>query len=461
MKRSFKTKSLSILISTSIFSSSALSDTNSDLHTFFNDLGYSSNVTTPSAYKGQSANYYNVGSLYVKSRIRNAQLISVTLPSISAGCGGIDAFFGSFSHISSDQLVQLGKAIIQNAPPFAVELALQTWAPQIKVEMDKLQAKADRWLNQSINSCEAAQAMVGGLAAFAGNDTKKHVCSTLGTQTNAFADWVAARQECGAMGETPNMMVDARTKPEFEDMTRTNQNIVWDALLQNDFLSSDKELAEFFMTLSGSYIYDANGDPKLLPSLFADNNNMIQTILSGGKMSVYDCDNDAVKQCIRPTTTDITINPNNGFDERIYKMIEGLYTNLLTDTGLTDPQKSFIEYTSIPILSILMSYRKQNAAPPFHLYSRVLSAEILNRYLTDALSVIRDSLKMTMNDPKDIKTIEDSISQARHSIELYRKKVLADLTNYEMRIQVHQNLDKGSDQKLSKKMQSLLSFSWE
>lgn len=461
MKDSIKTKTIAVLISLLLFSGSALSSTNSDLQSFFNGLGYSNNVTNPNAYKGQAASYYNAGSLYVKSNIRNAQLISVTTPSVSAGCGGIDTFFGAFSHVSSDQLVATGKAIIQNATPFAVDLALQTWAPQIKVVMDKIQAIADKWLNQSINSCEAAQAMVGGLTAFAGNETKKHVCSTLGTQTNAFADWVAARHECGAMGETPTMMESARNDPAYEDMTRTNHNIVWDALLKNSFLSADKQLAEFFMTLSGTYIYDASGNPKILPSLFTDNNNMVNAMLSGGDMTVYDCDNDAAKQCINPTTTTLTISTSNGFDERIYKIINDIYEQLNNDTALTDTQKSFIEYTSMPMLSILISYRKQNTAPPFALYSRVLSAEILNRYLTDALAVIRDSLRLSLNDPDDIEKIERSIAQARNNIEIYQAKVGADLTDYENRMIVHQEVDKVSDRKLSKKMQSLLSFGWE
>ncbi|MFS1982285.1 hypothetical protein BCU36_025410, partial [Vibrio lentus] len=34
-----------------------------------------------------------------------------------------------FSHINADGLVQFGKAVVQNAAPFAVGLALQVWAP--------------------------------------------------------------------------------------------------------------------------------------------------------------------------------------------------------------------------------------------------------------------------------------------------------------------------------------------
>ena len=47
------------------------------LNDFFNGLGYANNVTNPAAFKGQSANYYSGGNLFVRSPMRDAQLISV------------------------------------------------------------------------------------------------------------------------------------------------------------------------------------------------------------------------------------------------------------------------------------------------------------------------------------------------------------------------------------------------
>jgi conjugative transfer pilus assembly protein TraH len=36
--------------------------------------------------------------------VKTIQLVSMTLPDINAGCGGIDAYLGSFSFINSEQL---------------------------------------------------------------------------------------------------------------------------------------------------------------------------------------------------------------------------------------------------------------------------------------------------------------------------------------------------------------------
>ncbi len=43
------------------------------------------------------------------------QLVSMTLPDINAGCGGIDAYLGSFSYINSEQLQRFAKQIMSNA----------------------------------------------------------------------------------------------------------------------------------------------------------------------------------------------------------------------------------------------------------------------------------------------------------------------------------------------------------
>ncbi len=186
-------------------------------------------------------------------------------------------------------------------------MALQTWAPQIKQIRDNLQAIADKYLNQSINSCETAQAGVSALAGFAGVGSQKYICATMGTQNNAFADWVAGQQECGAGGQADTQLNKAKADPALKDMVRKSHNIVWSAIMKNSFLASDTDLAQFLMSISGTYIYDANGKPKYYSSLLAHNNNLIQSLLMGGKANSYACDVKAADQCLGPTHKEITI----------------------------------------------------------------------------------------------------------------------------------------------------------
>ncbi|HHX9835678.1 TPA: conjugal transfer protein TraH, partial [Salmonella enterica subsp. enterica] len=71
-------------------------DMNRDMNQFFNRLGFASNTTQPSVWQGQTAGYASGGSLYARTQVKNVQLVSMTLPDINAGCGGIDAYLGSF-----------------------------------------------------------------------------------------------------------------------------------------------------------------------------------------------------------------------------------------------------------------------------------------------------------------------------------------------------------------------------
>lgn len=389
-------------------------DTNNSLARFFDNSGYNANVSNPSAYQGQSANYYTGGSLFVRTPIVDAQLVSVTVPSISAGCSGIDMFMGGFSHVNSDQLVKLGKAIIHNAPPFLVNLALQTWAPQLKQNLDNLQAIADKYLNQSVNSCEAAQAAIGGLAAFAAPATKKHVCATLGTQNNAFSDWVQAQHECGAGGKAAVQLANAKNDSALKDITKTNHNVVWSAIMNNAFLSADVHLAQFMMSLSGTYVYDANGDPRYYPSLLTNNNNLVNVLLEGGKADIYQCRNTGAKECITITkANNLSISQANGIQSQIRKQLESILHHIATDQKLTDKQKSFLELTQTPVLKFFMDDLSANQTPEIGSYSRMIAVELLNQYLTNMLSIASQSLASTNNSVEDIALITRDIDNAK------------------------------------------------
>ncbi|MEG3223282.1 conjugal transfer protein TraH [Vibrio gigantis] len=411
-------------------SSASHADTNNSLARFFDNSGYNANVSNPTAYQGQSANYYTGGSLFVRNKIVDAQLVSVTVPSISAGCSGIDMFMGGFSHINSDQLVKLGKAIIHNAPPFIVNLALQTWAPQLKQNLDNLQAIADKYLNQSVNSCEAAQAAIGGLAAFAAPATKKHVCATLGTQNNAFSDWVEAQHECGSGGKAAGQLANAKNDSALKDIAQTNHNVVWSAIMNNAFLSADKNLAQFMMSLSGTYVYDKDGNPRYYPSLLTDNNNLVNVLLEGGKADVYQCRNTDPKACITVTKRNhLSISQANGIQNQIRTQLESILQKIATDQKLTAKQEGFLELTQSPVLKFFIDDLSANQTPDTNSYSRMIAVELLNQYLVSMLNVASQSLANTNNSHDDITLITRDIDNAKRFTAGLADKAIEALNN--------------------------------
>jgi len=340
-------------------------------------------------------------------------LAKASLPSIEAGCGGIDAFLGGFSHINSDQLIQFGKSVIANAAPFAVDLALQTWAPSLKGIRDNLQNISDKWLNQSISSCETAQAAVEGLGAFASADVQKHLCSTIGTQNNTFSDWVGARQDCGAGGQSAPQLDAARADSKTADLTKKNHNLMWDALLKDPSIAGDKTFAEFMMGMSGTIIYDANGNQGFYPSLLADNDNMMNVLLNGGTTTRYKCDNTDAKKCLNVTKVDTNITTGQGLQDRVRTILDAIHGKIISDTELLDSEESFIEYTSLPVLSFMLIATETNASIDTDTYAQLIATELLTRYLQDSLNITMAAIKNTSVDPGDVRLMITAINNAK------------------------------------------------
>src|SRR5712671_5322612 len=90
-------------------------DLNTEMQGMFNALGSLGNVTSPGAFRGQAMNLYTGGSLFMREPSKNYSLTRAQLPSLKAGCGGIDLFGGSFSFINKAQFVALLQNIGANA----------------------------------------------------------------------------------------------------------------------------------------------------------------------------------------------------------------------------------------------------------------------------------------------------------------------------------------------------------
>ena len=110
----------------------AQADVNTDLNKFFNKLGFEGNATRAAVWQGQAAGYATGGNLFLRNQVNNLQIASFTPPRITAGCGGIDAYLGSFSFVNSEQIERFIKQLMGNAVGYFFDLALQTAVPGMK-----------------------------------------------------------------------------------------------------------------------------------------------------------------------------------------------------------------------------------------------------------------------------------------------------------------------------------------
>ena len=453
MKR-FKPTLLSLLIA---LSTPTLAGVNQDLTRFFDDLDYASNTTNGSAYKGQAANHYSGGSAYIRTPITQAQLAAFTPPSIAAGCGGIDLYSGGFSHINSDELVKMGKNIVSSAIPFAVDLALQTWAPQIKNIKDRLEQIAKEINALAVNSCEAAQVGVASLAGFADIGEKKYICATMATQNNRFADWAGAKNGCDT-AETNRQVANATKDGAMKNLIAANRNIIWYSILANDFLSRDPELAEFFMSLSGTIIYDGNLTAHRKPSLLTGNNNMVKVMLEGGAVQAYRCDDRGKEKCLSPTLRNITFDKQNTFKTKIIKTLNEIVTKYQDDTPLTVEQQSFLESVSLPVLKMMSTTMSSGMAPQTSAYASVIASDLITDYLMQSLAIIKASMQTNGNDPKDLDSLYAAIDEASKTLSQSRLHALQTLDAEQAIIRSMMDIEKRIEGSFSSQTRANLLF---
>lgn len=151
--KQFHKSVLAICISTLAHSAQAAS-INSVLDGMF------TNVTSPDVVSTQFRGAVTGGSVYVRTPISNIQPFAIDPPRISAGCGGIDLYLGSFSFITAEKLTQFLRDVAQNAAPLAFKMALNASFPQLGGVLDKFQTMAQDMNSMQKSSCEMAQGLV-------------------------------------------------------------------------------------------------------------------------------------------------------------------------------------------------------------------------------------------------------------------------------------------------------------
>lgn len=402
----------------------AYADISSDMTEFFSSMGYDNNVTAGGAYKGQAAGYYTGGNLFLRSGARNTQLVSLQLPRLRAGCGGIDAFTGSFSHIRSPELVAALRNIGNNVPAFAFQIALDTISPLIEKHTSKLRELADFINARNINSCEQSAALVGSFWPKTAA-AQKNVCQYIGTTQGIFTDAAKARQACGAGGELYQTLEKGKADPEFKELILDEGNLAWKALSKNSFFSSDTQTAELLMSLSGSLIIRKTGASDSAPPVFvalpslAGNDEVIRALLQGGQATIYECDNKGPTACLNPTLKAVTIATEKAFGNRIKQILINIQDKIRSDQALSASEKGLLEATRLPIykmLNVNTAYARGSEILGVDSYSDIIASDIVYQYLISGIEeVLKGSFTLML--PQDlVNSFREGLYQARQKV---------------------------------------------
>ncbi len=395
-----------------------------NLEKAFTSLGMANNLTTGGGYQDQTGGFYTGGSVFARSKVNNADLFSLQLPHYRSGCGGIDLFMGGFSFINAQQFTQLLRNIGSNASGYAFNLALATVTPQIKSVLDDLSAKVQSITNQSINSCETAATLVGGVWPQSAASSQL-LCNAMSKELGVASDWAQSRQKCGVEEKWKETNARKGEREGFQDILGDEFNIAWKAIQKNGFLKSDTSLAEFFMTVSGTIISKrASGSLaiQVLPSKSVDTALISALIKGNTPAKIYKCDNASEDKCLNPTLQSITLPQKSALDTKVQTLLLSISDKVRTDTALSEEEKGFVNSTMIPVLKIIAvdaAFKAGGSPLNLNMYSEAIAHDILLQYLDEIMSIVWESttqLKQVQIDDGKIEKLRAGISDSRKAL---------------------------------------------
>jgi len=330
-------------------------DLNSEVNAMFNELGVIGNYTAPGAFRGQAYNTYTGGSPIMRSPNKVYQLTAIQFPSAKAGCGGIDVFGGSFSHISAEEFKNMLRNITAALPGIAFQLALEAVSPLLG-GLTKWAKGLETWINNArINSCETAKTIVSTAAEAAGYSSQE-TCADLAMEMGLESDRDAARRRCGS--DRASILSSARASSDANVQAKAPfvGNLTWKALQHASAYLDDQE-RELIMNLVGTIIYypeEDNRDPSPIPPTLtsisqllygqaAAGNNVVQHMLKCNNYS--DCDQVTIDTGYQHVP----------FTQKVETMMRSIADKIASRTPIPNPspEVGFVNQVSEPVYKML------------------------------------------------------------------------------------------------------------
>jgi hypothetical protein len=207
-------------------------------------INESVNYAPPTFKQMGERGYVGFGSLSIREPVGNLNVrpFSFTPPFVKKGCGAIDIGWGGFNFLGFDYLVQKLQQILQAAPAFAFQLALEVFVPQVSQVLSKINAIADMINNINFDACKASTNLVHAIAP-----------------------------------SLHDMIFNSRTDQAAQNESRGNGNF-WDSLASVFNLPPVDEIKQKFSDLMNSFGNYASGK---------SSSNPISLLKNAGSFSVF------------------------------------------------------------------------------------------------------------------------------------------------------------------------------
>lgn len=363
-------------------------DLNSEMNSMFSALGGMGNYTAPGAFKGQAYGTFTGGSLYYRAPNRTYQLATIQWPQAKGGCGGIDLFGGSFSHISADEFKNMLRNITSALPGIAFQLAIDAVSPLLGGLTKWAKGLESMLTNGRVNSCEMATALVSSAAEATGYNTEVG-CRSLARMFNVASDEADATQVCRTAKSSILNRARSDGDPAVQAKAPFIGNLTWAALKKIDTL--DDRARELAMSMLGTYVYpdeSVNGDPTYVGPTITTVAHLLrgQSDGAGGtvRVQLLRCRGGEYAQCLNVDRVDEEVEP---LGRKVAALMQSIADAIASRSAIPNPspEVGLVNNTSLPVWRMLsigsIVPGSQISAVLINQYSEVVACDFAATFL--------------------------------------------------------------------------------
>ncbi len=326
-------------------------DLNSEVQQMFSRLGLLGTATPAGVYEGQSRGFVTGGSVSVRLPNETIQPVSVSLPHLRSGCGGIDLFLGAVSYISTDELIRKMKTIGTSFASYAFMMALKTLCSPCENIMEKLEAASRAANALSIDTCKAGENLAEGIFGEGGiiRDEQAGRCAFVGVKRSLFSDPAEGFAQCRTQQGLSDTVANVNAGADAEDkrLIRPERNTVWQALTPISNATLSKEQKEQIMSVVGTFVITQRGSHYLPPLI-----SLEYLTGGGGTARVYSCGTDP--DCLNPGTVAVA-KDFKPFSELVSEKLLGAHEAITQNRRIDDLTVRFLDSLPFPAWKLLSS----------------------------------------------------------------------------------------------------------
>src|SRR5574337_703262 len=413
----------------------SLAGMQSELDSFLNDWETQLSTTKPGFYEGQQRGFIVGGAADMHFPNRNVTPLTLSLPQIKAGCGGISFFGGAFSYINGQEFVQFLQNIAQNAVGVAFDMALRTLCPQCATVLANMENIFRNMTSNLGNSCRDAQKLLKFAAGPMNlQEIARNNCTAINTTLGVTDDTWGGAFKC----KDDAALRDADLKAAADDAAHPNdppkrlsQNIFWAAYNNLQGLNPfwDTDVGEYLMSLLGTQIvrFDGGG------STPTANNAPAHTIEVDQLLEGWNAGEHKILRCGDSSTClDVTAHDASSFDGFEKKIEDKLteYATRLENRQRANPEPILqANVSGMPVVRLLAMV---NAVPGGKDYvisttKRTIAVNLVDALVKEMIKAVKAEVAK-LNDTGLTQPYMDRLNERTHEINRRLGKYVNDMS---------------------------------